>query len=291
MRQMETVQPRVLLRWTRSQYSTLAGCALAQFVGATVITTMTFGIFLLPVSAEFGWTRDVMSSAYGVLTILCGLGTPVVGRLIDRYDPRLVLGLAAVLFAATTASLAFLSASRPLLFVLYGAWGLAAAAQTGVGYAKIISAWFSRDRGLAMGLMMLGSAIGATIIPALAQIMIQTLGWRAAYAGLGAVVLLVLLPSIFGLIKRRPHFGQPAQAERQAEKSGDEQSAFGVSAVEAIRSYRFWIIAIAMFLMANVIVGLSLHLFPIFRVNGLSIPAATTAITIFGLSMMAGRLL
>jgi MFS family permease len=288
---MTTVQSRVLSRWTRSQCLTLGGCALAQFAGSTVITTMTFGIFLLPVSSEFGWTRDVMSSAYGVLTISCALATPVVGRLIDRYEPRLVLGFASLLFAAATASVALLSASRALLFVLFAVWGVAAAPQTGVGYAKIVSAWFSRDRGLAMGLMMLGSAIGATIIPGLAQIMIQTFGWRAAYAGLGGLVLLVLVPAIFGLIRRHPVLDQPAQMERRDEKSGDERAAGGVSAVEAVRSYKFWFIAIAMFLMANVIVGLSLHLFPIFRDNGLSISAATTAITVSGIFMMAGRVL
>ena len=282
---------RIPLKWTRAQYLTLTGCALALVAGTTTVTTMTFGIFLLPVSATFGWSRDVLSSAYAAFTVFTALGTPVIGRLVDRHDPRIVLGLGSVLFALTTASLAFISPSRPLLFFLYGIWGLTAAVQLPVGYTKIVSAWFSRDRGLAIGLMLVGSAIGTVIIPILVQAMIQTVGWRAAYLGLGATVLLISVPAIFGLIKRPPDLGPPAPTGRSVEHQPHRPPGFGLSAAQAMRSPKFWAISAALFLVANVIVGLQLHLFPLLKDRGLSVPVATSAVTVAGIAMVAGRLI
>jgi MFS family permease len=251
---------------------------------------MTFGIFLLPVSETFGWTRDVLPGAYAVFTIFAALATPVVGRLIDRYDPRLVLGLGSCLFGLATASLALLTPSRPMLFALYAVWGLASAVQMPVGYTKIISAWFGLGRGTAMGLMLVGSAIGTVIIPVLSQIMIQTLSWRAAYVGLGAIVLIVSVPSIFGLIRRPPTVDDISRGDGSA-AAAPVVRVRAKAAMDAIRSGKFWLILTAMFLVANVILGLSLHLFPILKDRGLSVPAATTAVTISGVAMMAGRLL
>ncbi|WP_322060123.1 MFS transporter [Paraburkholderia sp. J63] len=288
---METGNLGIIPTWTRSQYSTLAGCALALIAGVTTVTTMTFGMFLLPVSETFGWARNVMTSGYGVFMIFMALGTPVVGRLIDRYDPRIVLGFGSALFAASTASLSFLTPSHTLLLVLYAVWGLFGAVQGPLGYAKIISAWFGLGRGLAMGLMLVGSASGTVIIPVLTQTLIHDFGWRVAYVGLGAVVLFISVPAIFLLVKRPPVPEATEPTVGTSTGMDAERQDHGVSATEAIRSFRFWFITASMFLIAAVIVGLQLHLFPILIDRKLSASVATTATTMSGLFMVAGRLL
>lgn len=288
---MDTIRLRFLPSWTKAQSLTLTGCAMTQVAGTTTITTMALGMFLLPVSSSFGWPRDVLPTAYGVLTLSLALATPLLGRLIDRYDPRLVLGVGSGLFAATTASLAFLSSSRPLLFALYAIWGFTSSALTAFGYTKIVAAWFDLDRGLAMGLMLLGTAIGSMIIPVMAETMIQTLGWRVAYVGLGAVVFLVSVPAIFGLIKRTSTLQSGQSARTVAVSSDKAQEAGGTSARQAMRSYKFWFVVAAMFLVGNVVVGLQVNLFPLLRGRGLSITAATAAVTLSGVAMIAGRLI
>ena len=291
MKEMDAARFGVLSKWSRSQYVILVGCALTQFAGATTITTMTFGMFLLPVSSTFGWTRDVMSTAYSVLTLSLALATPLLGRLIDRHDLRLVLGVGGILFAVTTAALALLTSSQLLLFALFAMWGVTCSALTAFGYTKIVAAWFDVGRGLAMGLMLLGTAVGSMVIPGLAQLMIQTLGWRAAYVGLGVVVLLVSVPAIFGLIRNPPHRGEMQRTGRSVEGRRDAHQLPGATAAEAIRSYKFWFVTIAMFLVATVLLGLQLHLFPILEDKGVSIGAATAAVTASGVAMLAGRLL
>ncbi|PZU09089.1 MAG: hypothetical protein DI605_09915 [Sphingomonas sp.] len=263
----------------------LAGCSIAMICSVTTLT-ISFGVFLLPIGSSFGWGREVVSSAFAVTMFTEALSLFAVGQIVDRYDPRVTVIVGTVLFTGAIASLSLITPSKILLYSLFAALGMVAASQTQVPYAKIISAWFDHARGAAIGIMLLGSAIGTTIMPPIAQAVIAQWGWRAAFVVFGAILLAIALPAQLFLIRWPPQHqaARPDGAPRTIAESG-------TSLATALRTPSLWTIALALFLIANVLTGLMVHLFALLKDRGFPDSSSVLAVSIAGISMIAGRVL
>lgn len=273
--------------WSAAQLITLLGCAVALLVGATALT-ITFGIFLLPISKSFGWGRDVVTSAMAGSMAGAAIALPFFGRLLDRFDPRIIAAIGTCLLAAVTALLSCISSSRPVLYLLFVLWGLTSSSQTALPYMKIISAWFPSGRGLAIGLMLLGAAIGAALMPWLTEQAIARFGWRFAFIGLGCVIVMLAVPAQLLLIRWPPPLHEQKPQARNADTEiGPDDSAFRVAA----RSSPFWALAVSLFLIANVLNGIQINLFALLKDRAFSDQAAALAVSVAGLAMICGRLL
>src|SRR5690349_9448852 len=151
---------------------------VAGAVGGLVVCNgpvlgFTFGVFLKPIMADMGWQRGTASFALSVGGICSALSVPVLGRMMDKWGIR-VVALPGLLFYALTMCLLGLSPPSLVIFTLLFALAEAASAiQTPIGYAKAISAWFDRRRGLALGIAMSGVGLGGFIMPQLAQALID----------------------------------------------------------------------------------------------------------------------
>jgi predicted MFS family arabinose efflux permease len=172
-----------------------------------------------------------------------------------------------------------------LIFTLMFALAeMTSAIQTPLGYAKAISAWFDRRRGLALGIAMSGVGLGAFVVPQLAERLIERVGWRGAYVSLGLLTLVIAFPAV-ALWIREPRPGE-------GERGGAEiTSPPGHTVREAASTARFWMLGAAFFLVAVGINGSAAHIVPLLTDHGLSAPAATATLGIFGLATMSGRLL
>src|SRR5439155_25725626 len=95
--------------------------------------------------------------------------------------------------------------------LLFGVAEAASSIQSRIGYAKAISAWFDRRRGLALGIAMSGVGLGGFIMPQLAQALIDRVGWRGAYPSLGLLTLAIAFPQV-ALWIREP---RPGEGERR----------------------------------------------------------------------------
>jgi len=167
-------------------------------VAASFLVTFTlaeafyaFGVFIGPLEADFGWSRATTSSAMTAFLISYSLSAFTMGRLGDRYGPRLVVSIGGVLAAA-----GFMLASR-----VGSIWELRSAlflAGMGAGScwalpSATVQRWFVKRRGLAMGLMGTGVGLGALIMVPLASYLVESYGWRVTYfvLGVGFLVLIV----------------------------------------------------------------------------------------------------
>jgi sugar phosphate permease len=101
-------------------------------------------------------------------------------------------------------------ASLAVFTLLFALAEGASSIQTPIGYAKAISAWFDRRRGLALGIAMSGIGLGAFVMPQLAQTLIEAVGCRGAYASLGLLTLVIAFPAV-ALWIREPG---PGEGER-----------------------------------------------------------------------------
>ncbi|MEI4484893.1 MFS transporter [Frigidibacter sp. MR17.14] len=156
-------------------------------------TVDTFMVFILPLEAEFGWSRSTLTGVYSVYLITAGLASPLSGALLDRFGPRVTYtaGLVSLIAAMGCASL---TRSLWQIYLFHGVFGGIAASALGiVPAAALISRWFDRRLSLAIAMAYAGFGSGILVIVPLAQSAIDTEGWRMAYRML-AIGLMPLLP-------------------------------------------------------------------------------------------------
>src|SRR6185312_9212749 len=217
--------------------------------------------------------------------ILGALAVPAIGSLMDRWSIRRV-ALPGILVYALFLSLVGLSPRSFIAFtVLFSLAEMFSAIQTPIAYAKAISAWFDRRRGLALGLAMSGVGIGAFVVPQLSRYLIATIGWRGAYGVLAALTVAVAFPAV-ALFIREPQSGEGERRRRPAETEPP-----GLTRREALATFRFWSIAATFFLVAVAINGTVGHIVPLLTDRGMTPAAAAAIFGVFGLATMSGRLL
>ena len=157
------------------------------------ILGFTIGVFLKSLSQEFSWSRTQISLAITLSALGMTLAAPFLGWLVDRFGARRVILPAVGLFGGSVLSLYFLSAHLWHFYAIFLFTGIVGSGTGPVPYMKVISQWFDRRRGLALGLAMIGSSAGTFIMPSLAQALISSMGWRSAYVFLGLLPLGITL--------------------------------------------------------------------------------------------------
>jgi len=265
----------------RSPWWVVFGSTLGLMVGNGPIVFFTFGLFLGPITSEFGWDRATFSSSLLVGHTLAALAYPFMGRAIDRHGIRRVTLTFIPLFALSTAAISLTPASPVVFVALAGLCGLVSTGQAPPPYAKAVSAWFDERRGLALGIAMAGIGIGAALVPQFARWVIDAYGWRTAYVALGALTFVVAFPAV-ALFVREPEAGPGG--------TGRERAALpGLALAESLRTSSFWLLAASVFLVVATINGVIGHLVPLLTDRGLDVRQATSTLSLVGLSTIAGR--
>lgn len=266
----------------RSPWWVVFGSTLGLIVGNGPIVFFTFGLFLRPVTTEFGWDRATFSSSLLVGHTLAAIAFPFIGRLIDRYGIRPVTLTFITLFSIATAAISLTPPSPAIFIALCGLCGLTSAGQAPPPYAKAITAWFDERRGVALGIAMAGIGIGATVVPQLARLMIDAYGWRMAYVGLGVSTFALAFPAVALFVR------EPDSAGRRHVDAG--APLHGLTVSESLRSPSFWFMAVAVFLVVTTINGTIGHLVPLLTDRGIGVQRATSTLSAVGLSVIGGRL-
>tara|TARA_B100000676_G_scaffold273831_1_gene292833 strand:+ start:119 stop:1348 length:1230 start_codon:yes stop_codon:yes gene_type:complete len=164
----------------------------ALFNGIAVGVPTSIGMFIVPISADLGWPRGDVAFAYTVCVIATGIGGVIMGYLADRLSTRPVVAFGVVVMAGALYLLSNVSTQLGLylLFALLGGFGAGAIFTpliTNVGY------WFSKNKGLALGLATAGQAAGQSLVPFSTSFLIVVQGWREAFVTLGLIFGVALL--------------------------------------------------------------------------------------------------
>jgi MFS family permease len=240
----------------------------------------TFALLLRPLSDEFSWTRESVSYAFGAMTLAIAVFAPLMGRLVDRQGPTWIVGPSLMLAASAFASLCVLTASLWHLYTVYVVIGLAFAGTSPVAYSRVVSAWFDRRRGIALGAVIASAGAGAIVHPPLIQALIRAAGWRGACLVHGLVIVAVGVPAVARFV-REPH--------RHTLRTSSVNPGTPVGC--ALRSRIFWTLLVVVFGMNLALTGVMVHLSALLIDRGMPAGQAVAVMSAMGGASLAGRLL
>jgi MFS family permease len=258
----------------------LAAC-LGVMAGFGSLFVYTFSLFVKPLASEFGWSREAISSGFAIAAVTLGLISPLLGRWIDRFGPRRIILPSMTIYACAFASLALLHASVWQFYLTCFILGLVGNGAAHLAYSRSISTWFQRRLGTAFAFVMVGAGLGAMILPVAAQFVIGRAGWRAAYASLGGLALLLGLPLSWRYIHERG-----ANAPRKAAPVIHP----GQTWQQGLRSYAFWIITAILFVSSISMNGTITHLAALLTDRTISAKDAALCASILGGSSLLSRI-
>ncbi len=257
----------------------LAAC-LGVMAGFGSLFVYTFSIFVKPLAAEFGWSREAISGGFAIAAVTLGLCSPLLGRWIDRIGPRRIILSCMTIFGCAIASLSLLRSGLSQFYVTCFVLGVVGNGAAHLAYSRSISTWFQRRLGTALAFVMVGAGLGAMILPVVAQSIIGRSGWRTAYASLGGLALLLGLPLSWRYIRERAVIG----------RESDAVAHFGMTWQQGLRSFAFWIITAILFVSSISMNGAITHLSALLTDRGLTGGNAAICASTLGGSSVLGRI-
>jgi MFS family permease len=268
---------------------------LASAVGlfwGVPLTVYCFSVFLKPLMQDFHAGRAAVSLGFTLHLLAAAFSAPLFGWLVDRYGSRAVILAGTPVFGLILLANRFLSVNLAGFYLFCMLLGVALHGVGPIPYGDVISRWFDRNRGLAIGLMMMGIGLGAMVMPTFAQHLIAKYGWRAAYAILGAAVLLIAMPTIAALLRKTPEqlgllpdgAPQPKHAAPQSVASFQ-----GLSAKAAWKTGTFWLLVSTFFLVSASVQGCVIHMAAMLSDHGMSAEKVALGTSVVGMAVLIGR--
>lgn len=257
------------------------GCGLAA------MPFYTAGVFAPHLAREFGWSMGEIMAGLTVTTVVVVAAAPVAGILCDRIGTRPVAVASLICFGLAYLSLATLDDSLPRF---YATWAIGATLGAGtlpITFTRTVNRWFDKHRGVALGLAMTGTGLFGIVCKPLLAWVIGDYGWRAGYFTLGLLPLLVGVPAVMLLFREPPE----AEGEANGAISGAPDALPGLTRGEAVRQWRFWLIAAVLVPISFALAGAVPNLEPILLDRGIDQATILTLTPLIGLASIGGRLI
>lgn len=252
--------------------------------GASPLPFNTIGFALAPLKAEYGWSFAQTSLSVTIFGITAALLAPWFGSLADRHGVRKVALFSTLAFGLLFAAVGATPASLFGFYLLWFLIGLVGIGSTPVTWSRAINMWFFRNRGLALGILLLGTSLAALIVPKVAVWAIGEFGWRGMYPVVALFPLLIALPLAWAW------FREPRANEMPPEITAGG-TLTGLTLGEAIRDRRFWTIWLSITLVALAYGGAHIHMPEIIKQHGMGTAEGASIMGMIGVALMAGRII
>lgn len=275
----------------------IVGVLLMGVVFGTIINL--FSLFAAPVAKELGATTGDFSLAYSVITLAALPMSPIIGNLLKRIDARILVS--AGLIVAVLANL--LLSSAKAMWMVYAAavlQGVGLIAATTIPISVMITNWFVRHRGLALGLATAGSGLGSLVLVPVITNTIASLGWRSAYLVLAGIQA-VLIPIAFLVLRNRPEQrGLTALGAAPATPTGMGEAATangsrtapvraGLTQSQVYKTSTFWLLAAALVFSGISVNGMISVLAPMLTDMGATKDIGVWVLSTLGIFVMIGK--
>lgn len=270
-----------------------------KVLGATVLTQALqaglliygFGVIILPLEDALGASRQSLMFATVLLSLASNIISPFAGTRVDQAEVRRLMLLGLLLLGAGFVALSQIRATWQLLAVFALLMPGANLLLGQLTASALMTRWFRRLRGRALGLSALGTSVGGLLFPPLLARVTELLGWRQAYLAVGLGAVLLALPVIWRWVRDRPGAlglapdGDPAPAAAAATAPRPRWSTRQI-----LTAPLFWQIGVIMGLVLAVYMALLANLVPHATDQGVSPTRASLLIAELALLAMGGKL-
>ena len=267
-----------------NRWLVLVASFFGMIVGPGPILVFALAVFLRPVTQDLGIGRALLSSASIVATLVGLIGGPTVGYLIDRYGARRIMVPGVLLFALGISGDSLLTSAPLVIYSLFVFANLFSAGASPVAFSIVIVRWFDHIRGLALGVALAGIGIGTAVIPQLTAYLINHYGWRSAYLGLAAAIVLCSWIPVVLFIRDPPEFHPAARSASIAHLPG-------LTAFEAFKTWRWGAMTFAFFLGGVAINGTLAHVVALLQDRGIPLQIAASSLGTAGIALIFGRVI
>ena len=246
----------------------------------------TFSPFIPVISKDLNISSTSITTAYMIATLFAAFLLPKMGKLVDKHGPRIVLiytiillGIGCMIFGAAANFLMLAFAFGFLRFFGQGSLML--------GSANIITQWFDKKRGFALGLMGLGFAISMGLHPPISDFLITTYGWRHAWVIIGLSTWIIMLPPLIFLAINKPEDVNmlPDGMASNPKTTSKNNKIFGLTLNEALKEKSFYILSFSFFSISTLVTAL--HFFQVTILSQYFNMPSSTAAALFIPTMIA----
>ncbi|MDR6391457.1 MFS transporter [Paraburkholderia phenoliruptrix] len=266
-----------------------AASGLGIGCGVSVFIPSTLGLLVGPLGKEMGWTPQALFLCPLFAAIATVFVATPVGALVDKYGVRRMIAFGFLAQAAITASFYFLGTDIAGLYARYALFAILGTATTAVAFTRLVSAWFERDRGLALGIALAGTGVGGAIWSLLAQHFILRHGWRVAFLWDSGVMLLVLCV-LLAVVRETPKsMGLSVDGSAISATPNALRPSAGMTLGEASRTRAYWFMIVAFVIVVSSVYAVMLHLVPMLRQRGVSAQTAAAIQASLWMAVVFGR--
>lgn len=265
--------------------------ALGFVLLATVsMIASCYSVVAVPLLKEFHPTRFVMGLAMFVLSGVSALLSPFLGNLMDRSSMRRMMLIGGGLIAAGYASLSLATSFNHVL-IIFGLFIAPANVLLGpMAVTVLLSRWFSRRRGLVIGIAIAGVATGSIVYPVIIQALLNHFEWRTAFQVFGMLLLAVTISAAL-MVVNHPH-DRGLHADGASEDSASVKAARDappVSAMSVLTDPTFWLAVAVFAVVTSGMKGMITNLSPLALDNGVSAMAAAGLISVYGTAGLVAK--
>ena len=256
--------------------------------------SLTLSVFLYPMSRELGWSRTLIAGGSSIGGIISILGSPISGWAVDKVGSKWVLVMGLLILGMSTFALGIITSVQSF-YVFYGLGRFLFIGPIPIAASVVVSRWFVRARGRAMGVLFLFQSAGMALVPYLSALAIQGFGWRLTWVFLGIGVWLVsLVPVLLCIVQTPEHLGLNTDAvddvsddTRQTAHSGG----FDFTLKQAMETKALWICAVATGVMFLIQSGTNVHQVAFFIDKDIAASWAALAVSLSGVTSGLSSLL
>jgi MFS family permease len=224
----------------------------------------TFSPFIPVISKDLQISSTSITTAYMIATLFAAFLLPQIGKLVDKFGPRIVLIYTVILLGI--GCLIFGAASNFLMLaVAFGFLRFFGQGTLMLGSANIITQWFDKKRGFALGLMGLGFALSMGIHPPISDFLITNFGWRSAWVIIGLSTWILMLPPLIFLAIDKPEDVNEKPDGIQKKIVNKNTKIFGLSLNQALKEKSFYILSFSFFSISTLVTAL--HFFQVTILN------------------------
>jgi MFS family permease len=256
--------------------------ACLLMMAAAAMITSAYSVVAVPLSAEFQPSRMVLMLTVTIMMLVSGVVSPVFGTLMDRWSLRLLMGAGAGLIIAGFVALSFATSFVHVL-IIYGLFLAPANVLIGPMAATVLlSRWFVRRRGTALGIAIAGVSLGGFVYPPLAQVLLDSHHWREALRLLAGIVALSVVPATLLIVNRPADRGlHPDGAASDPDTRHEPGATAHLALRELLADPTFWILAAIFGVVMGGMTGMVTSLVPLAVDEGIDASTAALLISIY----------